>query len=285
MRLLVTGAAGQVGTEVRLWAERAGDEVLAFDHATLDVADRDAVLGALTTIRPDAVVNAAAWSDVDACEGDPARAYALNALALRWLAEGCGRSRAHLVHLSTDYVFSGDRAVPYTEWDEPAPLSVYGASKAAGEEEAAMAGPAATIVRTSWVLGQHGRNLLTRILGALDQRPTVAFVDDQTSCPTLAADLAPVLRRLASERRPGLVHATGGAAVSRFELVRAVAAAAGTDPQRVRPIKTAELDPTPAARRPTYSVLDNAVLRASGVPLLPDFRVGLPAVVAAMRAG
>jgi dTDP-4-dehydrorhamnose reductase len=285
MRLLVTGAGGQMGTEVRLCAERAGDEVIAVDHSALDVADRDAVLGALTTIRPDAVVNSAAWSEVDACEGDPSRAYVANALSVRWLAEGCRRAGAHLVHLSTDYVFSGDRTEPYTEWDEPGPLSVYGHSKLAGEREAALAGPAATVVRTSWILGQHGRNLLTRILAALDTRPTLSYVDDQASRPTLAADLAPVLRRLASERRLGVVHATGAVTVSRFELVRAVAVAAGMDPTRVLPIKTADLDPAPPARRPAYSALDNAVLRACGGPLLPDFRIGLPAVVAAIRGG
>jgi dTDP-4-dehydrorhamnose reductase len=113
----------------------------------------------------------------------------------------------------------------------------------------------------------------------------LSYVDDQASRPTLAADLAPVLRRLASERRLGVVHATGAVTVSRFELVRAVAVAAGVDPTRVLPIKTADLDPAPPARRPAYSALDNAVLRACGGPLLPDFRIGLPAVVAAIRGG
>src|SRR5262245_37145245 len=156
MRLLITGAGGQLGHDVRAVAEAAGDDVCASSHADLDVTDRDAVLGAITTWRPDAVVHAAAWTAVDACEADPERAFGANALAVRWVAEGCDRAGAHLVHVSTDYVFDGRLDRPYHEWDPTNPQSVYGASKRAGEVEARVLGPAATVVRTSWVCGEHG---------------------------------------------------------------------------------------------------------------------------------
>src|SRR5262245_57596352 len=204
MRVLVTGAGGQVGADVVRCCAAAGDDVTGLDHGALDVTDRDAVLAVVTTVRPDAVVHCAAWTAVDACEGDPARAFAHNALAVRWVAEACRRADSHLVHLSTDYVFSGELSRPYVEWDATGPLNVYGAAKLAGEQEAAAAGIGATIVRTSWVLGERGPNMLTTILRLLGERPTLSFVDDQLGHITFTGDLALAIRRLAVDRRPGL---------------------------------------------------------------------------------
>ena len=129
MRVLVTGGAGQLATDIELAWGRDGDEVIAATRESVDVSDRDQVLGAVTSARPDVVVNCAAWTAVDACEGDPDRAFAVNALGVRWLREGCERVGAHLVQVSTDYVFDGTLDRPYREWDEPNPQSVYGASK------------------------------------------------------------------------------------------------------------------------------------------------------------
>ncbi len=279
MRLLVTGAGGQLGRDVVATARAAGDDVLALDHASLDVTDRDAVVGALTTWAPDAVIHAAAWTAVDACESDPGRAFAANALAVRWVVEGCDRVGAHLVHISTDYVFDGTLERPYREWDTTNPQSVYGASKLAGESEAAALGAAATIVRTSWVCGEHGANMVKTILRLAAERDSLAFVHDQRGHPTFTADLAPVLRRLALDRRSGVHHATNQGAVSWFEFASAVVGAAGRDPAMVAPISTAELDPPRPASRPANSVLENAVLAASGLPLLRDFREPLAELV------
>lgn len=286
MRLLITGAGGQLGTDVRSAGAAAGDDVLALAHRDLDVTDRDAVLGAVTTWRPDAVINAAAWTAVDACEADPDRAHTANALAVRWLAEACARVGAHLVHVSTDYVFDGRLARPYHEWDAPNPASVYGASKRAGELEALALGPAATVVRTSWVCGEHGGNMVKTIVRlATDGDDTpgrLAFVDDQRGHPTFTADLAPLLRRLAVDRRSGIVHATNQGAVSWFEFAQDVVAGLGRPRELVRPISTADLDPPRPAPRPANSVLDNAVLRSSGLPLLRDFREPLAELLAAV---
>jgi dTDP-4-dehydrorhamnose reductase len=284
MRVLVTGANGQLGTEVRAACQRAGDVVVALARADLDVTDRDSVLGAIYSVRPDAIIHTAAWTRVDECESDPLRAFSTNALAVRWMAEGARRTAAHLLHISTDYVFSGDQPTPYTEWDETGPVNAYGRSKLAGEEEALAGGIGATVVRTSWVIGVHGANMLKKILRLLDERAAVSFVLDQRGQPTLAADLAPMLRRLAVDRRPGIHHVTSQGPVTRFELAREIARAAGRDPDVVRPIAAADLQPPPPAARPANSVLDNAVLRLSGLPLLPDFREELPNLVRAIRA-
>jgi dTDP-4-dehydrorhamnose reductase len=287
VRLLVTGAGGQLGRDVVAAATAAGDEVAACDHATLDVTDRDAVLGAITSWRPHAVVHAAAWTAVDACEQDPERAFTANALGVRWVTEGCHRVGAHLVHVSTDYVFSGELDRPYTEYDGTGPRSVYGASKLAGEREALALGPAAAVVRTSWVAGEHGSNVVATVLRLARERAgqhgALAFVDDQRGHPTFTADLAPLLRRLALDRRSGVIHATNQGAVSWYELVGDVLEAAGHDRAMVRPISTAELDPPRPAPRPANSVLDNAVLRASGIPLLRDYRAPLAELVARLR--
>jgi dTDP-4-dehydrorhamnose reductase len=279
MRVLVTGAQGQLGHEVVATCAAAGDEVLGVDRATVDVTSRDAVLGAATSWRPDVVVHCAAWTAVDACEGDPDRAYAANALAVRWVREACERTGAHLVHVSTDYVFDGTLDRPYHEWDPPAPRSVYGASKLAGEREA---GPDASVVRTSWVCGARGANMVRTVLRLAAERDSLAFVDDQRGCPTFTTDLAVMLRRLAVDRRPGLHHVTNQGAVSWYEFVREIVAAAGRDPSMVHPIATAELQPPRPAPRPANSVLDNAVLRLSGLPLLRDFREPLAETVAAL---
>ena len=272
MRVLVTGAGGQLGRDTVIACERSGDDVFAFDHAGLDVTDRDAVFGAITSTRPDAVVHCGAWTAVDACEADPDRAYRANALAVRWVAEACDRVDAHLVHVSTDYVFDGDKLSPYHEWDTPNPQSVYGASKLAGEAEALALGPHAAVARTSWVCGEHGNNMVKTIMRLAGERDELAFVADQIGHPSLCADLAPMLRRLALDRRSNVHHVTNQGAVSWFEFAQAVVVAMGKPAGMVKPITTADLQPPRPARRPANSVLDNSVLRAAGVALLPDFR-------------
>jgi dTDP-4-dehydrorhamnose reductase len=282
VRVLITGAGGMLGRDVVTVCRVAGDAVIALDRGALDVTDRDAVLGAITLTRPDAVVNCAAWTEVDACESDPGRAFAINGLAVRWMAEACDRVGAHLVHVSTDFVFDGTLDRPYVEWDDPHPVSAYGASKLAGEREAGALGAAAATVRTSWACGEHGTNIVKTVLRLAAERETLAFVDDQRGCPTFAADLAPVLRRIAVDRRSGIHHVTNQGAVSWFEFAREVVSLLGRDPAMVEPIATADLDPPRPAARPANSVLDNAVLRAAGIPLLRDFRQPLAELVATL---
>jgi dTDP-4-dehydrorhamnose reductase len=279
VKVFVTGAGGQVGHEVAArFHARDRHEVVAADHGALDVGDRDAVLQAITATRPDVVVHCAAWTAVDACEADPDRAFLVNALGTRHVAEACARTGAHLVTVSTDYVFDGDQADPYVEWDRTNPRSVYGRSKLASEIEATvLAG--ATIVRTSWVCGAYGSNMVKTILRLAGGHDTLSFVDDQRGHPTFADDLASMLERFAIDRRPGLFHVTNQGAVSWYEFACDVLRAAGLDAARVRPITTAELKPPRPAPRPRNSVLDNAALRLSGIALLADFREPLARLV------
>jgi dTDP-4-dehydrorhamnose reductase len=280
VKVVVTGANGQLGTDVvRSWTE-AGDSVLGLGHQGLDVTDRHAVIRLLTRERPDVVVNCAAWTAVDACESDPERAQLANADAVAHLAEGCASTGARLVHLSTDYVFDGSKDGPYVETDATNPQSVYGRSKLAGEAAALELADRATVVRTSWVCGEHGGNMVKTILGLAATHPRLSFVADQVGHPTFTADLAPLLRQIVEADLSGVVHATNQGAVSWFEFAQAVVAASGRDPAMVSPISTAELQPPRPAPRPANSVLDNAALRAAGIELLPDFRDPLAELVA-----
>jgi len=283
MRVLIAGAGGQLGIDVVRCCTDAGDDVVATSHGDLDVGDRDSVLGTLSALRPDVVVNCAAWTAVDDCESDPARALANNGLAVRWLAEGCERAGARLVQISTDYVFDGLLDRPYVESDQPSPQSVYGSSKLVGETEALALGTAATIVRTSWVCSRHGSNMVKTIMRLAAERSELKFVDDQVGHPTFTSDLAPMIRRLAVDGRSGIHHVTNQTSTSWYGFAREVVAAMGKDPEMVRPIKTAELQPPRPARRPANSVLDNAVLRAAGLPLLRDFTEPLRETVAALQ--
>ena len=279
MRVLVTGAGGQLGRDTVIACAAAGDDVTGLDRTALDVVDRGAVLGAVTTLRPDAVIHCAAWTAVDACESDEARAMAANALAVRWVAEACDRVGAHLVHLSTDYVFDGSKPDPYNEWDTPNPQSVYGASKLAGEHEALALGTAAAVVRTSWVCGEHGPNMVKTIMRLANERTELSFVNDQIGHPSFCADLAPMLRLLAIDRRSGIHHVTNQGAVSWFEFAQAVVIAMGKSGDMVHPISTTDLYPARAAARPANSVLDNSVVRSAGLPMLGDFRAPLQALI------
>jgi dTDP-4-dehydrorhamnose reductase len=283
VRVLITGAGGQLGLDLVAAFDEPesfrGADIVAADRARLDVGDRDAVLQAVTQIRPDVIVHAGAWTAVDACESDPDRAYRVNALGTRHVGEGARLSGAHVVYVSTDYVFDGRADQPYREWDDPNPLSVYGRSKLGGERELVALVPGATIVRTSWVCSVHGSNMVKTILRLAADRTELAFVDDQRGCPTFTEDLADTIVRLAAGRLPGLFHVTNQGPTTWYQLAREVVAAAGRDPEMVRPIATSELQPPRPAPRPANSVLDNAALRLAGLPLLPDYHEPLTRAV------
>jgi dTDP-4-dehydrorhamnose reductase len=277
LKVLVTGGGGRLGRELR---RAFGDvDVVAADHAALDIGDRDATVGAITSLRPDIVVNAAAIANVDACETDPDLAFRVNALGVRNVADGARRVGAHVVHISTDYVFDGESERAYLEWDDCAPVQVYGRSKRAGELEL---DPGSTIVRSTWLFGPTG-GMARMVLDAAATGPgPLRFIDDQIACPTAFDQLADKVRELAVARLPGTFHVTNQGETSPYEIARTVLAAAGMDPARVEPISTVD-HPRPA-RRPRHSALDNAALRLSGPPLLPDHREPLERLVKELTA-
>lgn len=280
-KVLITGADGQVGREATALFTAAGWDVTAGDRAVLDVSSRRDVHAAIEALKPDAVVNLAAWNAVDLAETEPDAAYAANTMAVRFLAEATRKARARLCHVSTDYVFDGTKEGAYLEWDRTNPQSVYGRSKEAGEREA---GPDALVVRTSWVCGAQGSNAVTTVLKlAADPDRTLAFVTDQRGCPTLARDLADTLLALITDGHTGTFHVTNAGAVSWYEFVQQILVTAGHPADRVRPITTAELDPPRPAPRPTNSVLDHAALRLSGLAPMRHFTEPLAEMVDELR--
>jgi len=279
VKTMITGAAGQLGTDLVQAATARGDEVVAVDHQRLDITDASAVSAFVQSESPDTIINCAAWTAVDNCESDADRAQLVNAAAVEYLASAADAAGAHLLQISTDYVFDGTKVGAYVESDATNPQSVYGASKLGGEQAAAEH----TIARISWVCGEHGNNMVKTILRLAGEHDTLSFVDDQRGHPCFTADLAPKLLDLAEARAGGIFHVTNQGAVSWFEFAQEVLRASGADPERVSPIATADLQPARPAPRPANSVLDNGRLVAEGFgPLLRDFREPLAELVAAL---
>jgi dTDP-4-dehydrorhamnose reductase len=273
MRVVITGAGGQLGRE--LLEAYAGHDVTGLTHEQLDVADEDAVHTAVADLRPDLVVHAAAWTDVDGCERDPDRAHAVNALGPWWLARAGRERQVPVVLVSTDYVFGGrgpGDAVPYTEFDPIAPINAYGRSKAAGEQLVRQTLPEHYIVRTSWVFGRHGTNFVKTMQRLGAERDEVRVVDDQIGSPTYAADLAVAIRELAASGRFGTYHRTNSGACSWFELAAETFRIADL-PVDLRPQGSHELDRL--APRPRWSVLSNRHTELVGFTPMPTWQAAL----------
>jgi dTDP-4-dehydrorhamnose reductase len=271
----VTGAGGQLGAE--LASRLSAHEAVLLDHATLDVTDARAVEGVLTSTAAEAIIHAAAWTDVDGCENDPARARAANSEGARNVAAFAGG--AFVVTVSTDYVFDGAAGRPYVETDETNPLQVYGRTKLEGEKSAYDETQNLAVVRTAWLYGARNatgnaaRNFVTAILRTAKHGP-FDVVDDQVGSPTWTADLATALVEISERRAPGTFHVVNTGEVSRYDFARAVLEIAGMDPQIITPIATKHAAPRPAAR-PMYAPLDGEAFRKAGFDELPPWRDAL----------
>jgi len=276
MKLLVTGAAGQLGRQLQRAA--AAHAVVTYDHRGLDITSLAAVREAVTTHRPDVVINAAAYNFVDRAETEADQAFAANALGPRNLALAAAEVSAAIVHMSSDYVFNGHKRTPYHEFDTPDPLSVYGQSKLAGERAVQQANPRHFVVRTAWVyepLGHGFAHTMRRLAAA--QRE-VRVVDDQFGSPTAAEDLAQGILRLIESQAYGTYHlAGGGAPASWREFAAALFEALQLDCVAV-PASSDEF-PRPAPR-PAYAVLTSA---QDPRIQLPDWRDGVARFAAAVR--
>ena len=269
MRILVAGAGGMLGRAVALDCRARGDEVFAHDRASLDITDAARVAGVFARERPDAVINCAAWTDVDDAEAHEAEATAINGDGAGHLAVAAVRAGAHLVHVSSDYVFDGQASEPYPEDAPTGPQGAYGRSKLAGEVAVAQAGGPAAIVRSAWLFGRNGGNFVATMLRVGEQRDAVDVVDDQIGCPTWTGHLAPALVEIAERRVGGVLHVCGAGSCSWFELARETFERSGIDCE-VRPQSTAALGrPAP---RPAYSVLRST---RADAPVLPAWSDGL----------
>ncbi|MGA8575361.1 MAG: dTDP-4-dehydrorhamnose reductase [Candidatus Cybelea sp.] len=275
-RVLLIGGSGQLGTAIaQTWTDCT---VAAPPREELDVADGAAMRSAVASFRPDVLVNAAAFHDVDRCEDDPERAFAINAAAVgaaAALARDCG---AVFATISTDYVFDGETDVPYAEDSAPHPISVYGVSKLAGEQLVALLGSRAFVVRTCGVYGRatgrRGRTpFIERMLSQRPEDAPLRVVSDVVASPTFAGDLAAALRRLVETDSYGLYHAADAGPVSWYDFAVEAIRQAGVD-ARVVPIRASERKTR--ASRPRFSALENAKLGRLGIAM-PVWRDGISA--------
>lgn len=283
MRILLIGASGQLGSDiVRRWR---GHELVPIDHSALEIRDTARVCELLREVRPDAVLNTAAFHQVDRCEEQPELAFGVNAIALRGLALACAEQGAALMQISTDYVFDGAASRPYSEADRPAPLNVYGCSKLAGELLLQATCPRHYIVRTSGLFGRagpsgKGLNFVQRVIQRARAGERLEVVTDQSLSQTATADLAERLQDLLESERYGLYHVTNSGGYSWHDFARLCLDAAGIQAEVVP--TTSDRFAAPA-RRPTYSVLDNRELRAAGLTPLRPINEALREYVATLK--
>lgn len=293
LAVLVPGGQGQLGSELtRILATRAGSLLHAPGSKELDITDVEEVVDAVTSfaetardaeLRP-VVINAAAYTAVDAAESDADRAAQINAEGAATLAKACRRSGLPLLQVSTDYVFPGDGTRPYEPTDPTGPRSVYGRTKLDGERAVLESGARAWVVRTAWIYGAHGGNFVKSMARLAGVRDSLSVVDDQVGSPTWAADLAHGLLELAEKVARGegpeqkLLHCTNSGQATWCEFAREIFAELGLDKARVQPCTTQEF-PRPAPR-PAYSVLSDAAWRAAGLTPLRPWHEALAAAFA-----
>jgi len=274
LKILVTGAAGMVGRSLKQYCELAGDEVFTCDHRTLDIADADLVRATVLSIGPDAVINCAAWTDVDGCELDPARAFAAHAAGPENLAKASRQVGAGFVTISTDYVFDGEKEGFYSQRDDPNPQSVYAQSKLEGERRSQLAYARTIVVRSGFIFGPGGKNFLSTILDRARRGEPLKAIGDAYGTPTYSRHLAARLRELAELDLPGVFHVVNaGNGVSYEEFARAALDQGGYEAEKLETVDQNSLNrPAP---RPRNSRLKCLFSEAVGLPALPFWEVGL----------
>ena len=283
MRILVTGAGGLVGTSVVAHCTSVGDIVFAHTRQSLDITDSDSVERAFAEAKPDAVINCAAWTDVDGCESDHDRAFSVNAHGPENLAIAARKVKAALVTISTDYVFDGTKVGFYTQLDEPNPQSVYGVSKLEGERRVREENAQTIIVRTGFVFGRGGKNFLSTIVEHASNGETLRAIGDARGTPTYAPDLAARLRELALIGRPEIFHVVNaGNGASYVDFASLALRSAGLDATQIEPVSASSLNrPAP---RPANSCLRCLVSESIGLAPMPDWQASLKIFAAAPKA-
>lgn len=261
MRVLVTGATGQLGTV--LCRRLSHETLLPKDLPAFDLS-QSGLEAELIALQPDVIIHAGAYTDVDGAEREPEKAMAVNATGTTQVAQAAARVGARLIYVSTDYVFDGTQRVPYRESDTPHPVNQYGMSKWRGEQAALSSGADALVVRTAWLFGQAGKNFVKSIMRAAQEQPELKVVDDQRGCPTYADDLADALVQLMHRDVTGILHVTNEGDCTWRGFAQAIVQEMGAS-VLVRPITTAEAGRL--AKRPAYSVLSPDRRLSLGVPM------------------
>ncbi|WP_040213602.1 dTDP-4-dehydrorhamnose reductase [Clostridium polynesiense] len=285
MKILITGARGQLGSQIvniikngkseigSIPKEMIGAEIVGIDIQDLDLTDQNAVISFVKKENPDIIINPAAYTNVDACEANVDIAFKVNALAARNMAMAAEAAGAKLVHISTDYVFSGEGSSPIKEYDLPAPVSVYGKTKLAGENFVKEYCSKYFIVRTAWLYGYNGKNFVYTIMNAAKEKGHLDVVNDQRGNPTNAEDVAHHILKIAVSNEYGTYHCTGTGECSWFDFAKAIVEYAGIDCE-VNPITSDKLV-NRAAKRPAYSSLDNMMLRCTVGDEMRDWKEAL----------
>lgn len=276
VKVLVTGAGGQLGVDLVRALNHAGYTTYAFRHQELDITDGERVMDVFRELSPNIVIHAAAYTKVDQAESEPEEAYRVNAYGSRNIAIAAAEINAKLVYVSTDYVFDGASNQPYDEFAPVHPINVYGASKLAGERFVSALHRRYFIVRTSWVFGVHGHNFVKTMLTLAATNSEISVVSDQVGCPTYTVDLAACIIGLMETNHYGIYHVSNSGSCSWYEFAKEIFAQAGIESLiQVRPIPASEyLRP---AHRPAYSVLEPMALRLSGHPILRSWQEALAA--------
>ena len=289
MKLLITGASGQLGLAFQEELRQRGIDFVGATSSELDIIKPLIVNQMVDLIKPNVIINAAAWTDVDGAESNEAAAYSVNSLGPQNLAIAANKAGARLVQISTDYVFSGDASSPWSEKAPHNPQSVYGATKSAGENLVLTTLPSNSyVVRTAWLYSSAGKNFAKTMANlALNQKGEVRVVNDQIGQPTFAGDLAKqIVELVLSESPAGIYHGTNNGQATWFEFAQAVFSIAGADVSRVIPVSTTEY-PSPA-KRPAYSVLGHDAWTGTSVPAMRNWKIALeeamPTIISAVKA-
>ncbi|KYD19084.1 dTDP-4-dehydrorhamnose reductase [Saccharococcus caldoxylosilyticus] len=280
MKVVVTGAKGQLGTDlVHSLADR-GYEVYGYGREELDITNFDQVKQIIGKVNPDVVIHAAAYTKVDLAESEPDKAFLINAYGTRNVAVASGAVGAKLVYISTDYVFDGTANVPYNEFAPTNPLSVYGKSKLAGEQFVRDLHSKFFIVRTSWVYGKHGNNFVKTMLKLAQERDELMVVHDQIGCPTYTVDLANCVLELIQTEKYGIYHVSNSGYCSWYEFAKAIFEEVGIE-VKVNPCTTKDF-PRPAPR-PAYSVFEHMALRLNGFGEMREWEKALQEFIGDIR--
>jgi dTDP-4-dehydrorhamnose reductase len=253
-RILVLGAHGMLGRDLtEVLRSSSEGEVVPWDLGEIDIREETETVERIAELRPDVIINAAAFTQVDNCESQTEQAFAVNAEGMKHVALAALRCQAKVVYLSTDYIFDGKKREPYLEGDPPHPLNAYGRSKWRGEEYVRTLLKRWLIVRTEWLYGRHGKNFVTSILGQAREGDELKIVEDQVGSPTYSVDLSKILAALIQKEAEGVFHVTNSGACTWYEFGKAILQLSGLDSIRVAPISSQEL--RRRATRPIYSVL------------------------------
>ncbi len=267
MRVLILGATGLLGRVLVSHEQGGNAQVIGVGSRDGDIANSSEVQRLFTAVRPDITILSAAYTDVDGCEQNPQKAYAVNCAGAVNVAIAAREGGSRLLFLSTDYVFDGLKNAPYEAYDAICPINVYGRAKAEAEKQVEAALPLTCIVRTSWLFGSPGRCFPNTILEIAQSRSTISVVDDQFGCPTFTRDLAGTIVRLAQMGATGIIHATNSGVCSWFEFASEIVHIAGLDHVTVKPASTEDV--LRPAKRPKHSALSATSLRQHGLSMRP----------------